>query len=504
MELDDEDDVMVEAKIENEDTGVIHATAMMDDRDEMDNQNAGEAEADADPIVREMDVYISHKLESMLYLLQFPNQSQSFDAIRTPKFGRFKEKSKSLELDLPLEQLGQNYNARAGEKFSEGLTDNALLTVYDRDILLGGARENSNILDNLTLASTKVVPVSHYYAGIIQDDQFHITKINSNIHMRPKLKYIDKIEEKKKASLQRIHNEERKEAGIEEQERLIQLKGGDKKSQLRREEVIESWTELKIHDVNSVSSKIYNDLLFSEYADFIYPDTSKSEYLNQLRPVVGTEKHLKDIKGKLKITTSLSRADVAEGTLEDKVKAILATAQVSSFSRIYEFLKDDGNVSEVDIVLELEKCAVLVNGVWVLKSEYLYIDRPAHARQYLLGMFLLNGTVNRLEFSKSVLLPVSMIGNMMLEVAVLNYETKKWKLKIEKEDYFVNKYPAVVSRQNAIVKENYEKAKIQMGLVKDPKEAIASLISDNNIKKESIPKPIVTSKGKTPRTTGKK
>lgn len=119
-------------------------------------------------------------------------------------------------------------------------------------------------------------------------------------------------------------------------------------------------------------------------------------------------------------------------------------------------------------------------------------------------MFLLNGTVNRLEFSKSVLLPVSMIGNMMLEVAVLNYETKKWKLKIEKEDYFVNKYPAVVSRQNAIVKENYEKAKIQMGLVKDPKEAIASLISDNNIKKESIPKPIVTSKGKTPRTTGKK
>ncbi|KAJ2159546.1 hypothetical protein GGF46_002955 [Coemansia sp. RSA 552] len=132
-----------------------------------------------DEVVAEIPVYLTQKLAKQLHLLQYPQKNAALQpGILRPREARIKPVHGQIELDIPLDVHGKQYNRERGVELGVGITDD------------GG------LLDISTLCSVDIPKSSDYLAGLITNGELHLTAIDKVTQLRPSLKYLDRVAEK--------------------------------------------------------------------------------------------------------------------------------------------------------------------------------------------------------------------------------------------------------------------------------------------------------------------
>ncbi|KAL2916324.1 hypothetical protein HK105_204080 [Polyrhizophydium stewartii] len=422
-----------------------------------DGDDMGGDDDDDDPIVQEFDVYLSNEMSDSLYLLQFPTRPHTFTSESIPKEGRIKYKHKKLQLDVELDITGGHYDHQAGERFGQGLHNKPLLTAFD--LHSRGFEAERTLLKHIKLES-KIVPLNaQYMIGVLRHRALHLRPISTILQLRQSLDYIDKINEKEKNASQRIMHEERKEEGIEDEAKMIQVmvRSSDDKeaskrasvSEMQRQSDSEQWTPLSIKGPEHEDSEHFRRLIgHTDVAKIDFDDTSKS-YIDTISPLVIQQQQAAT-------NPAASKADAAKAEVRQGMSVAEMAHLPLADNTIVNLIGDPG-IGNRELIKALTDVAYLIRGVWVIKSELLYTGRAYDARRFLLGLLNSKEYVSRKEFVDITHLLPNMAANMLNEIADLD-EGLGWRLKVPPDSAFVENHDRIVESQRKLVEDEMHKA----------------------------------------------
>ncbi|KAG0379271.1 DNA-directed RNA polymerase III subunit RPC5 [Mortierella sp. AD032] len=261
---------------------------------------------EGDELVKEIPVYLSQRLAKYLYLFQYPVRAAALPYTEGsgPSKARIKPLSQLIELELPVDTNASQYNKERGEELAMGMNDKPLRTALDDE---PDDDERRELLDKQTLVSSLIPNATHYLAGVLRNDEMHLTPIHGAVQLRPSFKYLDKIDEKKKQASKKISDEENKEllakqkAEQEQKARALQVQvrsaadsearrtSGPNKARLAEEE---NWTKLDYFDAETRESGLIYDRMFASYVDELDCTTTVSDYLG----LVSSNNSLRNVK----------------------------------------------------------------------------------------------------------------------------------------------------------------------------------------------------------------
>ncbi|KAG0323126.1 DNA-directed RNA polymerase III subunit RPC5 [Linnemannia gamsii] len=261
---------------------------------------------EGDELVKEIPVYLSQRLAKYLYLFQYPVRAAAlpYSEGSGPSKARIKPLSQLIELELPVDTNASQYNKERGEELAMGMNDKALRTALDDE---PDDDEKRELLDKQTLVSSLIPNATNYLAGVLRNDEMHLTPIHGAVQLRPSFKYLDKIDEKKKQASKKISDEENKEllakqkAEQEQKARALQVQvrsaadsearrtSGPNKARLAEEE---NWTKLDYFDAETRESALIYDRMFASYVDDLDCATTVSDYLG----LVSSNNSLRNVK----------------------------------------------------------------------------------------------------------------------------------------------------------------------------------------------------------------
>ncbi|KAJ3190584.1 DNA-directed RNA polymerase III subunit RPC5 [Irineochytrium annulatum] len=443
----------------------------------------GADEGDDDAVVLSIPVFLSQQLKDKLVLFQYPTRTTAFPA---PVVSRYKPKSQRFEFDVPLDTGSKYYGEVKGQEFGRGLDDEAIQTALD---YASEGRKKKNqapkedkILDKMTLTSSLVPLTSTYLVGTVRDGELHLAPVSAAVQIRPTLKYLDKISEKERSMQQRLKDAE---DGLErkEEEKVIQarvVQNDDKEAIQRRAQGLleaeyekEEWQELKLVPEDAPESEELFERLIS-IGDDVDISIQPSDFLDTIipkpTPVLETTSNKRKVKSKEAAEQVDRLANLKPGTplndllalpaeaLPHKIKGLLMNAHVVPFFRVQEIFP---TTPPEDLIRELERLAVLVRGVWIVRSEILYTKRECEARRYILSLFNSGEVVTRRGFNIHANLPYAQCTNMIAEIAWLE-KGKGWRLKCKPDKVFCDAWPDVVKRQKDVVTSEGTNAKLIM------------------------------------------
>ncbi|KAF8931085.1 hypothetical protein BGZ47_000249 [Haplosporangium gracile] len=261
---------------------------------------------EGDELVKEIPVYLSQRLAKYLYLFQYPVRAAAlpYSEGSGPSKARIKPLSQLIELELPVDTNASQYNKERGEELAMGMNDKALRTALDDE---PDDDEKRELLDKQTLVSSLIPNATNYLAGVLRNDEMHLTPVYGAVQLRPSFKYLDKIDEKKKQASKKISDEENKEllakqkAEQEQKARALQVQvrsaadsearrtSGPNKARLAEEE---NWTKLDYFDAETRESTLIYDRMFASYVDELDCATTVSDYLG----LVSSNNSLRNVK----------------------------------------------------------------------------------------------------------------------------------------------------------------------------------------------------------------
>ncbi|KAF9908589.1 DNA-directed RNA polymerase III subunit RPC5 [Linnemannia zychae] len=261
---------------------------------------------EGDELIKEIPVYLSQRLAKYLYLFQYPVRAAALPYTEGsgPSKARIKPLSQLIELELPVDTNASQYNKERGEELAMGMNDKPLRTALDGE---PDDDERRELLDRQTLVSSLIPNATHYLAGVLRNDEMHLTPIHGAVQLRPSFKYLDKIDEKKKQASKKISDEENKEllakqkAEQEQKARALQVQvrsaadsearrtSGPNKARLAEEE---NWTKLDYFDAETRESGLIYDRMFASYVDELDCATTVSDYLG----LVSSNNSLRNVK----------------------------------------------------------------------------------------------------------------------------------------------------------------------------------------------------------------
>ncbi|KAF9155512.1 DNA-directed RNA polymerase III subunit RPC5 [Linnemannia schmuckeri] len=261
---------------------------------------------EGDELVKDIPVYLSQRLAKYLYLFQYPVRAAAlpYSEGSGPSKARIKPLSQLIELELPVDTNASQYNKERGEELAMGMNDKALRTALDDE---PDDDEKRELLDKQTLVSSLIPNATNYLAGVLRNDEIHLTPIHGAVQLRPSFKYLDKIDEKKKQASKKISDEENKEllakqkAEQEQKARALQVQvrsaadsearrtSGPNKARLAEEE---NWTKLDYFDAETRESALIYDRMFASYVDELDCVTTVSDYLG----LVSSNNSLRNVK----------------------------------------------------------------------------------------------------------------------------------------------------------------------------------------------------------------
>ncbi|KAI9364915.1 Sin-like protein conserved region-domain-containing protein [Zopfochytrium polystomum] len=457
----------------------------VDDDDDVDGAD--------DPLVAEIPIYLSQQLAQSLFLFQYPTRKQP---PQMPLGARIKPLGHRFELELPIPGPDTgHHDEEQAEKMAVGLDDRRILTAFDVDVKSergtwgsgaasnggsGGGGSGKKVLDRQVFQSSVVPANGTYFIAAVRDEELHMTPLTSTVQLRPAFRYLDKIHEKERAANQRIQLEEALAEGIapvEEEAKLLQLsvRSADDKDakkrasaaeELRRYER-EEWSPLAYYGAHSAETEDEYDKLFS-IGDEIKFITTKKEYLDEIGPKVqsgvgGIYFIRALVGGKIKISVGTPLDSLRALPLLYQVKCVMLNANVIQFSSIQELIGP--MFSEAEILEELKSVAVLVRGVWILRSEVTYSGRIAEARRLLLHLFSQKTNVRRRDVNAIANLPHAVVTNLFVEIATRvppsnKEEPSSWVLKVPADEDFCARHPDVVAKQRDVVEAEAKRSTI--------------------------------------------
>lgn len=402
--------------------------------------------SDEDPVVKVLKVLVTPCMGNKLHLLQFPTyKSESRKGYR-PTAMRAKVRADLLELEHRMVTDPRVYDPERAAKLASYL-----------DAATCDQAEYVPALDKMTLSSDKVLHGGRHYVGMVREDHFYLTPVESIIQFRPSLRYLDKIEEKmvESAQIEQLEREDG-ESDYEEQSKIISVtvESSDKMlnkltrlAQLTQDAESEAWTSF--------------DLTFCES----YKETAEALCIKRPCYTLEASRSLykpgeigisawKDEQGSPplkppKIEPGIPLSEYRNYSLCARIMAYILNATITRF----DTLKMVINVSDEEEILKvLSRCAVLVHGIWIIKSELVYRGLPMLARKWLIYLFTTVPYVKRAEFSSSCRLPYEICTNILSEIAIF-IPKYGWHLKLNEDINFCKKYPQLVSLQTKRIKE---------------------------------------------------
>jgi len=158
-------------------------------------QEPGAEEADDDPVIHEIPVYLSKSIPK-LYLFQYPVRpaSMPYDEVEVSR-ARVKPVNKQVELELRMDTACANYSRSKGEQIALNV-DGPPSAREERTRVF-----QSNVMDKQILAGSSAVEKTGRYAvGILNDNELHLTQLEGVVSLRPSLGYLDKSDSRSKTS----------------------------------------------------------------------------------------------------------------------------------------------------------------------------------------------------------------------------------------------------------------------------------------------------------------
>ncbi|KAI8579221.1 hypothetical protein K450DRAFT_243346 [Umbelopsis ramanniana AG] len=252
-----------------------------------------------DEILHEIPVYLSTKLAQNLYLFQYPLRVLPFAPGTGPAAARIKPKSQLIEVDLPIDTRAPTYDKGRGDDFASGVTGEKFRTVFDQEDEddYSGRPKKRTLLDKQTLGSTLIPTKTKYLVGVLKDKELHVTPLTNTVQMRPTLSYIDKSDEKERASAKRAQQEETKEeqsksAGKAQTVQMSVINAENEStprknmySMATRNADDEEWVKLEYFDETTVAADAMYGDLFATNKESLVPTSTSESYADSISPV---------------------------------------------------------------------------------------------------------------------------------------------------------------------------------------------------------------------------
>jgi len=167
---------------------------------------------------------------------------------------------------------------------------------------------------------------------------------------------------------------------------------------------------------------------------------SKEKYLDILNPISEDQ-----LQSHSLLEGSLSLFNLKKLNMDQQIHAIFKNVPIMNFSRLCELVSQAR--TEQQLLFQLEVVAVLVRGVWTARGEFLFTGQLAIIWDFLLLQFHEEGYIERekLKQNLKVSIPGDELKELLLKLAVLK-EDKKWVLKVDPDQHFLEKYPTIVQK----------------------------------------------------------
>ncbi|XP_010254915.1 PREDICTED: DNA-directed RNA polymerase III subunit RPC5-like isoform X2 [Nelumbo nucifera] len=417
-----------------------------------------EEDGDEDRVVRQIDVFFNPPpldTDTQLYVLQYPLRPcwRPYELDERCKEVRIKPKSSEIEVDL---------------------------RTYDGDNCNNDDADKNRKMTKQTLSSLWKPPNTTGYAvGVLIGNKLHLNPVHAVVQLRPSMEHLKSSNLKKSNIIPDEINEEKPAGPSKKQGKLLgspdeqnkddelncyhlTINGLKKRGKVlwrctraaicwtvweeRNQRVfqdkerslsavLESWVSLEYHQIDSSTSRGYQQKMVARESSPIQFSMNSYDYLNSLCP--GTSSDNNRVKGP-------SRRFLLSLPLEERFKTFLSKGtQVYRFTALKHFAPDK---SDEDLLAVLQGYADLVQGLWVTKSALLCEGVQALARDYVLLCFN-KGPLISYEKLNETGLSRDTLKRVLNSLAIERPSFKDWKFKEPTDLLFIKKFPDIVRGQ---------------------------------------------------------
>ncbi|XP_023029282.1 RNA polymerase III subunit E [Leptinotarsa decemlineata] len=421
-----------------------------------DRMDGMESDED-DPVVREIPIIHSTRLEETLHLFQYPLKSSFCINQHNIRKCFIKPQNREVKLELGIDIDSPNFDSGKAEFIAEevdGNTNNPNEKYFE-----------SGLVDKVFLQSTRPIEDPNKYAAAVYNGrEIHLTALKDAFQFRPTFPYMEKGLKRKKTM---DTNDSDEEAGPSTVEKVtVKFKSNDerwKKNEnsyktLKDRSAEEPWIECSWHNENSVQSNVERLKLISDNTE----DTVQANYLTDseyIKLLIPENKEKTPLEPSLP-SHMLSLHALRELPVLEQCRLLLKDAQIIQFQQLL-LLLTGGPTADV-LLKTLPNVANLVRGNWVVKSEVLYpantlsatcgvpAESMCRARDYVLYLFTKNQFVERKKVSPLLKIPSEEIKRIFEGISRLRLENKKWELLLPSDVDFINKHTDLVQKQNLL------------------------------------------------------
>ncbi|KAG5186158.1 Sin-like protein conserved region-domain-containing protein [Tribonema minus] len=410
---------------------------------------------DPDPVIRELDVFVSKGLQDELFVLQYPMRPLD-RPLPDPISAKIKPLNRLLEIKHEIKQAGKNFDPAAPEHL---------------------------LLEELTHAAAAVPAATNYAIGVVRDNELHLTPLSGILQMRPAFRHVDI-----QAAIEEPDDDDRaaaeKPVAGEPRQVMFKRKETERATQARQRsyaykrdrEDAERWVDLAVHDAASAHARDEFENMFcgdrARPICFLPGPAAYLRRLDHLHPGADAAA-LPAGTGDSAAPLDLAAADggaapaAAAAALNgggtgasygvghaaplpvDQLSALKGVGALRAYVRAavvitHDMLKEVAEVaSDAAVARELSGFAVPVRGAWVLRSERLLpataagggggaATAAARARDAALALLHAHGGVSRAALQRRFeIVPGATLKTVLEGVAALDRGLQCWELKVE-------------------------------------------------------------------------
>ncbi|XP_057549523.1 uncharacterized protein LOC130827712 isoform X2 [Amaranthus tricolor] len=353
-----------------------------------------------DVVVAEYDVYFNPPdPSSELYVLQYPLRPswRPYDLEQRCTEVRFKQSTGEVEVDLSIDMNSDNFDVRANDQF----------------------KMNKQVLSS----SCKLPQTTGYAIGVLSGKKLFVNPIQGVVQLRPSMEYLDSG-----GSLKRNNPN-------------VTVKEGSSNDVRSGQSSKQPWVSLNYHSSTSELAKRYLKKMMTAQNNPLQFSMNPNDYLNSLCPKAAITKMQ---------SSGPSRGSLLALPLEERIKtSLIEGPSVQRFAAITHLAPND---PVEDVLEELQKYAMLVQGLWVVKTRFRYPNSKGPellARDYALLLFSKSPVFKDSELD--ILGSSKSTGKVVLrEIAVERPYCKDWKFLEPTDVSFIKHYPDVVEQQQKL------------------------------------------------------
>lgn len=422
-------------------------------------------DTDDDPIVKEIPIIHSKRLEDSLYLFQYPlYNSQSLDKHLVKKCS-FKPENQEVKLEMAIDIDSPNFDTGRAEIIAHEV---------DKDSDTSKKYFNNGIVDRVFLESSKPTEdTDRYAAATFNGKEIHLTTLKGIFQFRPVFPYLEKSLKRRKDT-DNNESDEEQPGPSSAQQVTVKFKGDDRWNKLdetsykalQARSAKEPWTECEWHDVNSPLSNVESLKLIADNTEDVSQASTltDSEYIKLLIPQ--DKEQAPDEPMLPSHLFSLNHLKTLP--LQERCRVLLKDTQIISFEQLLMALTGGEKVTRDGLLKVLPTVAVLVRGNWIVKSDVLYpantfsatsgvpAELMCRARDYVLYQFTQNQHVERKKMSSVLKIPSEEIKEIFTGIAKLRRHSKEWELKLPNDVDFIIKYGDFAQKQDSMWKHRFQ------------------------------------------------